>query len=110
MLRFKIPSRSKYRNVKTRRFGQTFDSKKEADRYLELRSMLEQGEIKNLRTQVAYPFIINAVKIATYKADFVYEDARGNEVIEDAKGFRTREYIIKRKLMLALYNIEIKEV
>lgn len=110
MLKFRIPSRSKYRNVKTTRFGQVFDSKKEANRYLELRSLLEQGEIKNLRRQVKYPFVLNSVTVATYIADYVYEDRYGNEIVEDVKGFRTREYKIKRKLMLALYNIEVKEV
>lgn len=103
-------SRSKFGNVKVEAFGFKFDSKKERDCYMELRSQLDKGEIKNLQRQVKYPFVINAVKIGTYIADFVYEDARGNEIVEDAKGFRTREYIIKKKLMLALYNIEVKEV
>ncbi len=114
MFRLKLPSRSKYRNVKTRRFGQVFDSKKEADRYLELRSLLERGEIKKLRRQVKYPFILNSVKVTTYVADYVYEDRFGREVVEDVKGMKKgaayQTFKIKQRLMLALYNIEVKEV
>lgn len=114
MLRFRVPFRSKYRNVKTVRFGQVFDSRKEADRYLELRSLLERGEIKNLRRQVKYPFVLNSVKVATYIADYVYEDRYGNEIVEDVKGMKKgaayQTFKIKQRLMLALYNIEVKEV
>lgn len=120
MLRFRVPSRSdgvrpsKYRNVKTQRFGQVFDSKKEAERYLELRSQLERGETKNLRRQVKYPFVLNTVKVATYIADYVYEDRWGNEIVEDVKGMKKgaayQTFKIKQRLMLALYNIEVKEV
>ena len=45
-----------------------------------------------------------------YVADFVYKDAEGNEVVEDVKGFRTAEYLLKKKMMRALLGIQIKEV
>lgn len=46
-----------------------------------------------------------------YIADFVYTDkATGQTVVEDTKGVRTKEYIIKRKLMLYLHGIRIKEI
>ena len=45
-----------------------------------------------------------------YVADFVYLDEQGKTVVEDAKGVRTKDYIIKRKLMLWLHNIRIREV
>lgn len=48
-------------------------------------------------------------KICTYKADFVYKDQHGNEVVEDVKGYRERIYLIKKKLMLACHGIEIVE-
>jgi hypothetical protein len=49
-------------------------------------------------------------RAVTYKADFVYVDADGYTVVEDTKGVRTKEYIIKRKLMLFNYGIRIREV
>lgn len=45
-----------------------------------------------------------------YVADFVYKDENGEEVVEDVKGMRTKEYIIKRKLMLWQYGIQVREV
>ena len=46
----------------------------------------------------------------TYIADFVYTDADGQTIVEDTKGFRTDAYIIKRKLLLLMYGIRIKEL
>lgn len=118
---------TKYKAKKTVLDGITFDSKKEADRYAELKLLLKSGEITDLRMQVEYeliptqyapsittprgkakrgPVLERAVK---YKADFVYNE-NGVEVVEDVKGFRTKEYIIKRKLLLWRYGIQIKEV
>ena len=109
---------SKYRNKKTVVDGQTFDSKKEANRYQELILLEKAGEIEDLRTQVKFVLIHAQRDEATgkvierecsYKADFVYTEG-GETIVEDVKGFRTKEYIIKRKLMLWRYGIRIREV
>lgn len=69
------------------------------------------GEIRELQCQVRYPLVVNGAKISTYVADFVYRDVEtGAVVVEDAKGYPTREYIMKARLMVALYGFEIREV
>ena len=109
---------SKYKAQKTTVDGITYDSHKEARRAQELRLMLRAGIISNLREQVPYE-LIPAQKneygkvierAVIYKADFVYDDEKGKTVVEDTKGARTKEYIIKRKLMLYEYGIRIREV
>ena len=109
---------SKYKAQKTTVDGITYDSHKEARRAQELRLMLRAGIISNLREQVPYE-LIPAQKneygkvierAVIYKADFVYDDEKGKTVVEDTKGVRTKEYVIKRKLMLYEYGIRIKEV
>lgn len=75
------------------------------------------GEISNLREQVTYePLPEQKDKDGnllennlSYRADFVYYDKKGNLVVEDSKGYRTEEYKIKRKLMLFIHGIRIKE-
>lgn len=109
---------TKYNNKKITVDGQVFDSKKEASRYEELRLLEKAGAIKDLRTQVKFKLIPAQRDEATgkvierecsYKADFVYEED-GKTVVEDVKGFRTKEYVVKRKLMLWRYGIRIREV
>lgn len=118
---------TKYHNHKVRRDGLTFDSKKEHKRYNELLLLEQAGEITNLRRQVKFlliptqrePKIIGPrggvkngkllERECSYIADFVY-GANGKMVVEDAKGLRTKDYIIKRKLMLRVYGIRIREV
>lgn len=102
-------SASKYRNKKTVIDGITFDSRREASRYGVLKIMQAAGLISGLRLQVPYVITVNGEKICKYVADFVYQE-NGREVVEDVKGVRTREYILKRKLMFAVFGIEIKEV
>ena len=99
--------------------GMTFDSKREAQRYGELRYMQMGRLIKDLERQVKFELIPtqrnkygqvieNAVN---YVADFVYTDLKtGEKVVEDAKGCKTKDYIIKRKLMLHVHGIRIREV
>lgn len=101
--------RSKYGNRRTTIAGKTFDSKKEAHRYAELKLLQEKKHIQNLSTQIRFPLHVNGVLICTYIADFVFYDMKGNRYIEDVKGFRTKEYKLKKKLMLAIHNIEILE-
>lgn len=109
---------TKYRNKKTVIDGMTFDSKKEARRYSELLLLERAGAIHNLQTQVKYVLIPSQRDLETgkvierecaYKADFVYTE-NGEIVVEDTKGFRTKDYIIKRKLMLKVHGIRIREV
>lgn len=124
--------RSKYGSRKQTVSGITFDSRKEARRFQELRLLELAGQISDLRLQVKYQLIPpqRAPSFEVYKsgpnkgrrkpgkllekecsyiADFVYVQD-GETVVEDAKGYRTDVYIIKRKLMLERYGIQIQEV
>lgn len=93
-------------------------SKKEHYRAAQLKMMQRAGLIANLQEQVPYELIpaqyINGKCIerkCSYIADFVYTDCKTGEFfVEDTKGVRTKEYIIKRKLMLKIHGIRIKEI
>lgn len=106
----------KYHAKRTRLDGLTFDSQKEAQRYAELKLLERAGQIHSLRRQVKYE-LIPAQKIhgrtveraCSYIADFVYEE-NGQTVVEDVKGFRTKDYLIKRKLMLERYGVSVREI
>lgn len=99
---------NKYRNIKTEVDGITFHSKREAARYSDLKLLERAGQIKDLRIQVPFLFELNDVRICKYFADFVYRE-NGKEIVEDCKGKRTKDYMIKRKLMKAFFAIEIVE-
>lgn len=120
--------KSKYGAKKTVIDGKSFDSKKEAKRFEELRILEKAGTISELKTQVKY-ILIPAQREpdqigvrggrkkgkviereCSYMADFAYKNSEGKTVVEDTKGFRTKEYIIKRKLMLYIYGIRIIEI
>lgn len=117
---------NKYRSRKVNRYGMTFDSMRELRRYEELRLLEKAGHIKNLRCQVPFELIPSqkihgkvAERACTYKADFVYlqdlnvgspEGPIWHKVVEDVKGFKTKDYIIKRKLMLWVHGIQIHEI
>jgi len=118
---------AKFGNKKIEIDGKQFDSKKEYLRFMELSLLEKAGAIQNLKTQVKYVLIptqrepdtigkrggIKKGKVieseCSYIADFEYEE-NGVKVVEDTKGFRTKDYIIKRKLMLYIHGIRIKEV
>lgn len=121
--------RSKYGNKKAKHDGMIFDSRRERNRYIILSALQRAGEISDLRMQVTYellPAIYEmeekqlktkvkmvqrcAQRAVHYIADFVYKDKEGNEVVEDAKGLRTKEYLLKKKMMRSLLGIQIKEV
>lgn len=115
-----FPKVSKYgaRKIKTAD-GMIFDSKKEMNRYFALKQMEEQGMIKDLKRQVPYELVPHQLgengkvleRAITYYADFTYHDeTTGEFVVEDVKGYRTEAYKIKRKLMLFLHDIQIREV
>lgn len=124
---------NKYGNKKIEYCGEVFDSKREYYRYMDLKLLESCGAIKDLKRQVVYELIPTQrekstkvykkgrkkgqpiegkiiEKAVTYIADFVYTSATGKVVVEDAKGMRTRDYIIKRKLMLYIHGIKIQEV
>lgn len=107
-----IEKPSKYRNVKHECEGITFDSKREAGRYLELRLAQKAGRIRGLKLQYVFPIVIDGVRICDYQADFVYEETQNGQwvrVVEDCKGVRTDVYRIKRKLMLAVHGVKVRE-
>lgn len=101
--------RSKYNNKKVDFDGRTFDSKKELRRYVELRMLLTAGEISDLRLQVPYELNTGGTHSLKYLADFVYQ-MNGNEIVEDVKGYRNQVYLKKKRLMLQVHQITIKEV
>ena len=121
------PQKSKYHSRKIIRDGITFDSVKEYRRFRDLSLLEKAGKITELKRQVEFvlipaqrePDIIGkrgGVKKGktielkcSYIADFTYK-VNGETVVEDTKGFRTKDYIIKRKLMLYMHGIRVKEI
>lgn len=102
---------SKYRNTATLVDGIRFDSKKEAKRYKELKILLKAGVIGMLARQVEYELNVGGKFSYVYKADFVYQlQATGEVVVEDVKGELTSVYRKKRRLMLRIHGIKIKEI
>ena len=107
--------KTKYGNKKTANNGLTFDSGKESRRYSQLLLMQKTGEISNLERQIPFELIPKqrlstgkCERACKYILDFRYTK---DEVVifEDSKGFATPEYIIKRKLMMFMFGIEILE-
>lgn len=103
---------SKYNNTKIRVDGRLFDSKAEAARWQELQLLERAGEIKELERQVEYELIPKqkGERAVKYIADFRYVDQDGKTVVEDTKGVKTPVYILKRKLMLRVHGIRVREV
>lgn len=105
---------NKYHNRKvTTSDGIVHDSKREASRWVELKLLERVGDITDLQRQVKFELIPKqeGERAVYYIADFVYTDLRtGKTVVEDTKGVRTKEYIIKRKLMLYVHKLKIKEI
>lgn len=126
-MRWGATSKSKYGNRKIKIDGMVFDSQKEYRRWKELRLLEQAGEIRQLRRQVKYILIpaqrepdtigprggVHKGKLIeherSYVADFVYEQ-NGKTVVEDAKGFKTDVYLLKKALMLWVHGIRIREV
>lgn len=109
--------RNKYGAEKTEVDGMVFDSKSEAKRYLQLKAMQCAGEISDLKTQVSFDLVpeqnVNGRKErpVRYLADFSYV-RDGKTVIEDVKSSptKTKEFVIKRKLVLWLHGVAVQEV
>jgi hypothetical protein len=124
--------RPKYGATKTTVDRITFDSKKEATRYGELRVLERTGEIRDLRLQPKFPLWVHEglvehgpIRIGEYRAEFAYEAWTGTSVgdrhlhpssdkwklvVEDVKGFKTPLYRWKKKHVEAQYGIQIREV
>ncbi len=104
--------KGKYRNVKTRVGDIVFDSKREAARYFELLILTREGEIKDLVLQPTLECWVKDLKVCNYKADFSYMENQFGKwvsVTEDCKGMKTPVYKLKKKLVRAIYGIEIRE-
>lgn len=122
---------TKYNATKVTIDGHTFDSKKESNRYLELKLLERSKVISDLRMQVEFELLPNQYvtekrygkngkplkdkevlleRKVVYRADFVYTDKDGKTVVEDTKGFRTTEYVLKRKMFLYKYGFPITEI
>ena len=121
---------NKYHATKCEYNGEQFDSRREMRRFQELSLLERAGHLTNLKRQIKYVLIPSQYKVyerygkkgqrlkdkkellereVSYIADFVYE-MDGKTIVEDAKGVQTKDYIIKRKLMLFVHGIKIKEV
>lgn len=104
---------SKYRNVRISLDGFMFDSKLEAKRYSELKTMERAGILTDLEVHKKIPLVIDGVKVCTYIADFRYFDRQKSAwIVEDVKSKPTRTalYSLKKKLVKAITGIEIQEV
>lgn len=103
----KAAKAAKYKNEKVQIDGKTFDSKKEARRYVELRMLESAKIIRFLNCQVVFE-----LSVCKYIADFTYLNEAGSLVVEDVKSKATRRlstYRLKKKLMKAELEIEIHE-
>lgn len=89
--------------------GIRFHSTWEADRYSQLKIQERIGEISELKLQVPYNLEVNGMLVTKYIADFTYVHVANGFIVEDAKGFKTPEYKIKRNLMEAVHGIILYE-
>lgn len=121
-----VKKRSKYGNRKVVRDGIKFDSEREAARFCELKVLRAMGKIRDLRLQANFTLVEGyttndgkRIKPMVYRADFTYEraaepDCNGTvywlREVEDAKGAKTKDYLLKKKLMQDKYGITIREV
>lgn len=119
-------SESKYKNIPCKYNNLKFDSIGECKRYIDLMYMAKDNIISDLQLQIKYKLNINNVYVCDYIADFKYivknkdtfnyllgkEFVKENEttIIEDFKGKETKEFIIKEKMMFAIYGIQILKV
>ena len=115
---------SKYKAKKIEYKGIAFDSKKECSRYVQLSMLEDEGQIRNLELQKRFELIPpqkvdgkTVERACHYVADFVYEeltDEGWKTVVEDVKGYRGGTaysvFTIKRKLMLHVYGVRVREV
>ena len=101
-------NRRKYNAIRTQIDGYTFDSRKEARRYTELKQLIKGNVLEDLRIHPAFRIEVKGKMVCKYVADFSYMQ-NGNFIVEDVKGVRTAVYQLKKKLMAAVWGIRIKE-
>lgn len=102
---------SKYRNRKTVVDGIKFDSKREAQFYSSLKQLERAGQVFEVELQKPYALTVNGQLVCTYRCDFAFYDAiqKRNRVV-DIKGVATKDFNIKRKLMRAVYGIDVEVI
>jgi len=105
---------NKYNAIRVEYNGLWFDSLKERSRYINLKYLELNGDIKDIVHHVVFLLESNNKKVCNYEADFQYTDIKtGEMVVEDVKSTATRKlstYQLKKKLMLAQYGVNIKEI
>jgi hypothetical protein len=106
---------NKYGAKKTVIDGITFDSKKEARRYTELKLLERAGEIRGLKLKPVFPIVVNGRPVmmrnghvAKYTADFQYFEGI-KSVVEEVKGYVVRDYPLRRALVEHIYHVKIRE-
>lgn len=102
-------STSRFKNKWVTIDGKKFSSIREGRSYIVCRDKLLKQEIKNFECQKTYPLAVNGIHVCNYIADFVEHYFDGTFTVIDAKGVRTPLYKLKKKLMLAIYGIQIRE-
>ena len=107
----------KYRNKHTFIDGIKFDSKKEAERYIELKLLEKTGEISDLELQPKFHLLPTTkwngktLRKISYTADFKYKDKNGKTIVEDVKGYKTDKYRLKMHMLIVFYpDIEFREI
>lgn len=104
----------KYRAIPTVIDGIRFASRKEAARYRDLCLLVKVGQIVNLKRQVKFPLVVNDCHVGNYVADFTYQTAAGETIIEDVKGMRAGVpytlFTLKKRLLEATTGLQVREV
>ena len=102
---------NKYHNKKVEYDGHKFDSKKEMLHYAALKELEKHGYITDLQLQVkfelqpSFKYDGKTIRAITYIADFVYFNIQENKIIVvDVKGFKTKEYMLKKKMFMFKYK------
>lgn len=106
---------SKYRAKRCVVDGETFDSQREAREWVKLKALARREKIYGLIRQQPYRLLVHGRLIATYISDFEWDEwdaehAALLRIVADVKGVKTRDYLIKKKLMKAIYGIDIREL
>jgi len=102
-------NKNKYRNTRVSYDGRQFDSKRECEVYKRFAAALKGGAISELECQKRYRILVEGMHVCTYVADFWVKYPNGEVEVWDAKGFKTKEYLLKKKLMKAVYDINVRE-
>ena len=103
------PRPNKYGAVKTTVDNIRFDSKRESERYSELKLLFKNGHIHNLEIQPRFDFKIDGKHMFTYRGDFAYFDG-DRRIIEDVKGHKTAIYKLKKKIIEKAFSVRITEI